>query len=204
MQTDLFTGSAEKLDIPDADIVYREGFLANPQPLYEALLKEIAWRQDTIVMYGKPVQIPRLNAWYGDPDASYSYSGLALDPLPWTDTLLRIKAEVEGELNQRFNSVLANLYRDGNDSVGWHSDDEPELGDQPLIASVSLGAERRFSLRHRKKKSRAPIHIDLAPGSLFVMRGITQRDWHHCVAKTKRDVGGRINLTFRQILRVRP
>ena len=203
MQTDLFPRDSHRLQLPDADLRYCEGFLPDSPSLYARLLQEIDWRQDTITLYGRPVLIPRLNAWYGDPGAHYSYSGLALQPLPWTPALRDIKGRVESLLGESFNSALVNLYRDGRDSVSWHSDDEYELGDEPLIASVSLGATRRFSLRHRHDKSLDTVHLDLQDGSLLVMAGATQRHWSHQVPKTRAAVGGRINLTFRRILRTR-
>ena len=203
MQSELF-GIDNRLDgLPDAELRYVESFWPQPEQAYQALSKEIAWRQDTIQMYGKPVVIPRLNAWYGDPDAGYSYSGLELAPLPWTTTLQAIREAVEGYTGERFNSVLANLYRDGNDSVAWHSDDEFELGEQPLIASVSFGATRRFSLRHRRRRELATLNLELDSGSLLIMAGATQAHWYHCVPKQKGVTEGRINLTFRQILRSR-
>lgn len=203
MQTDLFTCDVHPIDLPDAGLRYCESFLSDSQALYSQLLEEIDWRQDTITLYGRPVLIPRLNAWYGEPGADYSYSGLALQPLPWTPALLDIKERVEAFVGESFNSALANLYRDGRDSVSWHSDDEYELGEAPLIASVSLGATRRFSLRHRRDKSLDTVHLDLQDGSLLVMSGATQRHWAHQVPKTRSAVGGRINLTFRRILRTR-
>ncbi len=202
-QSGLFDGTEQALALPDADVTYWPDFLPEPASLYRRLEREIQWRQDTITLYGRPVRIPRLNAWYGDPGADYSYSGLALTPLAWTPTLKAVKQRVEAHLGARFNSVLANLYRDGGDSVAWHSDDEYELGDTPLIASVSLGAARRFSLKHKTDKSLAPVHLELHTGSLLVMRGPTQRHWQHQLPKTRAAVDGRINLTFRQILRTR-
>lgn len=202
-QADLFGAvtSAEdgRIDLVDAELYYHRDFIAQPQRCYQRLLEEVQWRQDTIMMYGRPVKIPRLNAWYGDADADYSYSGLQLAPLPWTPTLQSIREAVEAHLNQRFNSVLANLYRDGNDSVAWHSDDEPELGPAPLIASVSLGEARTFQLRHRRNKALGIHRMVLQPGSLLVMRGETQRFWHHQVPKQRAVTAGRINLTFRRI-----
>ncbi|MFA7553545.1 MAG: alpha-ketoglutarate-dependent dioxygenase AlkB [Spongiibacteraceae bacterium] len=200
MQQQLFAPATYALDIPDADIHYYPQFLAEPQSTYQTLLKEIQWRQDTIRIYGKPLLIPRLNAWYGDREAAYSYSGLTMKPLPWTPCLQALKQQLETYLNVQFNSVLLNHYRDGNDSVAWHSDDEPELGTAPIIASLSLGATRRFSLRSLVNKTAAPLHIDLEPGSLLVMQGSTQRCWQHQVAKTTQPTEGRINLTFRRII----
>lgn len=201
MQADLFTTANRATDIPleDADVRYYPGFLENADGIFGQLREELAWRQDTIRLYGKPVLIPRLNAWYGDPDAHYQYSGLPLPPLPWTPTLLAIRHQLQQFLQTGFNSVLANLYRDQRDSVAWHADDEPELGREPLIASISLGAERRFSMRHRFKRSLPTRHIDLESGSLLVMAGPTQAHWHHQVAKSRRPIGPRINLTFRRV-----
>lgn len=200
MQSELFAEPLSVPQLPDADIHYYPDFVPNADDGMQRLMTEIAWRQDTITVYGRPVLIPRLNAWYGDPQAHYSYSGLALQPLPWTETLLLLKGQLEQFLGERFNSVLANRYRDGNDSVSWHSDDEEELGKMPLIASISLGATRRFSMRHRNYRSLRPVHLDLQAGSLLIMRGPTQRFWYHQLPKTKTPVGERINLTFRQII----
>ena len=200
VQSSLFSSIPQVFDLSGADICYYEDFIDNQQAVYQALLEQLSWSQDTIQMYGKPVLIPRLNAWYGDKTASYSYSGLDLSPLKWTQDLLTLKDKVEDFLAARFNSVLANHYRDGDDSVAWHSDDEKELGGQPLIASLSFGANRRFSLRSRVNKQQPAVHIDLAGGSLLVMAGDTQRYWQHQLAKTTKPVAGRINLTFRTII----
>ena len=147
---------------------------------------------------GLTIPQPRLIAWHGDPEASYSYSGLTVQPTPWTTLLTSLKAKVEEVVpGFPFNSVLLNLYRNGKDSIAWHSDDEPELGENPTMASVSLGAVRKFSLKHKVTKE---VHdINLASGSLLVMAGRTQTYWMHQVPKTKRPVGERINLTFRCI-----
>lgn len=203
-QDSLFASSPQCLDLPQADVRYYPHFIEDEGRYFKRLKSELQWHQDTLQMYGKPVLIPRLNAWYGDAGAAYSYSGLDLTPLPWTDTLSQLKSQLEQSLAAdfgavTFNSVLANLYRDGRDSVSWHSDDEPELGAQPLIASLSFGATRRFSLRLRGRKDR-PTHIDLGAGSLLVMAGTTQRYWHHQLPKTNSAVAERINLTFRSIV----
>ena len=200
MQTDLFSSAASIPDLPDADVRYHPDFIADQQAVFQQLRGAIDWRQDTLRLYGRDVLIPRLNAWYGDAGTDYSYSGIRLAPLPWTDLLRALKADVESALQTTFNSVLANFYRDGSDSVAWHSDDEAELGTAPLIASLSFGATRRFSLRSKTDKRRPPLHLDLAGGSLLVMAGPTQHYWHHQVPKTARAVGGRINLTFRRIV----
>lgn len=141
---------------------------------------------------------PRLEAWYGDAGASYSYSGLAHEPLPWTPELQRLRERVEVAAGTTFNSVLANLYRDGNDSNGWHADDESELGEQPVIASLSLGAARRFLLRHRASVER--VEVVLEAGSLLLMRGKTQQCWKHSVPKQRTVHAPRINLTFRRVV----
>ncbi len=142
--------------------------------------------------------LPRLTAWYGDEGKSYTYSGIEQHPDPWTPTLKLIKSKVEEILEVTFNTVLLNLYRDGKDSVSWHSDDELELGENPIIASVSFGAVRRFSLKHKISKD-YKIDLDLPNGSLLLMKGETQHFWQHQIAKTSKSVQPRINLTFRMI-----
>ncbi len=208
MQQNLFSTPQETIDLPDSDIRYYTHFIEQPDLFYQRLLDEVDWHQDTIQMYGKPVLIPRLNAWYGDINTDYSYSGLQLQPKVWTPCLLELKNRVQHFLQMPFNSVLANLYRNENDSVAWHSDDEPELGQNPIIASLSFGATRRFSLRRRvnnkegkgdKDKSQNIFNMNLEAGSLLVMAGSTQQYWHHQVPKLKQVTEGRINLTFRQI-----
>ena len=149
-------------------------------------------------MFGKPVLIPRLSAWYGNEGASYTYSGLTLQPNAWTDELLSIKQKIETISGATFNSVLLNFYRHGQDSMGWHADDEPELGKMPTIASLSLGAERRFLLR-AKNNHHQKHEIPLNNGSLLVMSGNTQHYWQHAIPKTRLPTKPRINLTFRQI-----
>jgi len=198
VQAGLFSSIPQVLDLPQADISYYQNFIADHSVIYHQLLNDLQWRQDTLRMYGKSVLIPRMNAWYGDKGAAYTYSGLNMSPIPWTDSLLALKQQVEQQLNTRFNSVLANYYRDGADSVAWHSDDEAELGHQPIIASLSFGATRRFSLRQRQQQT-TPVHIDLEGGSLLVMAGSTQQYWHHQIPKTAKPVAGRINLTFRRV-----
>lgn len=163
---------------------------------FAELRHRIDWRQEEIEIFGERRRVPRLVAWHGDPDAHYTYSGTAHVPRPWTPELERIRERVHGLCGARFNAVLLNLYRDGRDGMGWHSDDEPELGPAPVIASVSLGATRRFCLRHRRRKD-LKLDLPLAHGSLLLMAGSTQRHWVHAVPKTSRPVGERINLTFR-------
>ncbi|MFT4603570.1 MAG: alkylated DNA repair dioxygenase AlkB [Rhodothermales bacterium] len=167
--------------------------------LFSSLQKRIIWEQHTVRLFGKELDCPRLSAWYGDPDATYGYSGSAYAPRPWTAELVELKREAERAAGVVFNSALLNRYRHGQDSMGWHADDEPELGAEPVIASVSLGARRK--MRFRLKSDHAYTHeVWLDHGSLLVMYGATQRDWHHSLPKTKKVQEERINLTFRRIL----
>jgi len=193
-----------ELNLPDAEIVFNESFLAAApaDALMAELLAEIDWQQKSIKLFGKTIPQPRLVAWYGDPGASYTYSGLTWEPLAWTKGLRSLKSQVEASTSTMlgrsiaFNSVLLNLYRNGQDSMGWHSDDEPELGMHPAIASLSLGATRQFALQHKRDKAlKQKLH--LTHGSLLVMAGETQHHWRHQVAKTTKVQEQRINLTFR-------
>lgn len=166
--------------------------------LFDALRDGIGWRQEEILIFGRRRPVPRLVAWHGDPGAGYRYSGTDHRPEPWTPALERIRDRVSELSGTEFNAVLLNLYRDGRDGMGWHSDDEPELGRDPVIASVSLGATRRFCLRHRRHKDHK-LALDLPHGSLLVMGGATQHRWVHALPKTRRPVGERINLTLRKV-----
>jgi alkylated DNA repair dioxygenase AlkB len=161
--------------------------------LFEELMALTPWRQEVATLMGRRVPIPRLTAWHGA--AGYVYSGIEMAPAPWNEPLLETKAVAEACAGQAFNSVLLNLYRDGRDSVSWHADNEPGLGRDPVIASVSLGATRRFQMKHRRREAR--VALDLRSGSCLVMAGATQHHWLHQVPKTSRPVGPRINLTFR-------
>jgi len=173
-------------------------FSKNESDSFFAELKNnILWKQESMNMYGKQINFPRLTAWYGENDKPYSFSGLKLNPNPWTTTLLKIKQLVESKINVSFNSVLLNRYRNGNDSISWHTDAEPELGLNPIIASVNFGATRKFQLRHIKTKEK--LDIELGNGSLLIMLGELQHFWQHQVPKTSKPVGERINLTFRVI-----
>ncbi|MGH7096576.1 MAG: alpha-ketoglutarate-dependent dioxygenase AlkB family protein [Stellaceae bacterium] len=192
----------ERLQIPDAEVA-RLPHLPLDRPADEVmqhLIAEVPWRAEEVVVFGRKVMQPRLTAWYGDPGCAYSYSGIRLEPLPWSATLLDIKARIEEVAAERFNSVLLNYYRDEADSIGFHSDDEPELGPQPVIASLSLGAERVFVMKHKTERKRPPVRLALASGSLLLMKGETQRHWRHGVPRETRPCGPRINLTFRRIL----
>ena len=189
-----------RLDLPDADVrLWRPAFQsAEADALLTLLRARIDWQQEDIVIFGESRRVPRLVAWHGDPGTAYTYSGTAHEPLPWTPELQRIRQRVEELTAQCFNSVLLNLYRDGNDGMGWHADDEPELGREPVIASVSFGATRRFKLRHRRSRMAAST-LELAHGDLLLMAGQTQHAYVHAVPKTARPVGTRVNLTFRWV-----
>lgn len=191
------SGETRELLPRDGSAMYRPSFLgpASSDEHLNGLLVEVPWEARSIVLFGRRVLQPRLACWYGD--EAYSYSGITLEPRPWSARLATLKAMVEAASNHSFNSVLVNLYRDGNDSMGWHADDEPELGSEPVIASLSLGCTRRFRFRHRDSKE--TVEVDLEPGSLLVMSGLSQTRWVHDVPKSKRVTEPRINLTFRQV-----
>jgi alkylated DNA repair dioxygenase AlkB len=199
--SDLFP-AADRLRIDGADVVYHRHFLSDRDAAeaLRRLVDSIPWRQDNIVLWGKSIPQPRLTAWYGDLGRSYTYSGLTLEPLPWTDDLQTLRQMAEQASDATFNSVLLNYYRDHNDSVGFHSDDEPELGATPVIGSISLGQTRTLTFKPKKRKDWEPVRIVLESGSLLVMKGDTQRNWRHAVAKETRPCGPRVNLTFRRIL----
>lgn len=194
--------SREALKMSDADVsMYRMFFTrSESDQFFLSLMNQTRWRQDQIRLYGKQIDLPRLTAWYGDPGKSYSYSGISMEPDPWTQTLLEIKNRVDREAQVRFNSVLLSLYRNGKDSLSWHQDDERELGEDPVIASVSFGATRSFQFRYKPNKNLPKVSVELTHGSLLIMKGPTQRFWMHQVPKTSKPVDPRINLTFRVIL----
>ncbi len=195
---DLFAESP--LPLPNADLQLLSHWLqaSVADQWLEQLTQQTPWQQPQVRIYGRQLAVPRLVAWYGDADASYRYSGLSHQPLPWTPLLAQIRAQVEQAAGQPLNGVLLNYYRDGQDSMGWHSDDEAELGANPLIASLNLGGTRRFDLR-RKGHNRIEHSLHLQHGSLLVMRGPTQHHWQHQVAKTRTPCASRLNLTFRLI-----
>lgn len=166
--------------------------------LFEKLLEGVPWEVHRIRIFGREVASPRLSCWIGDPDASYRYSGTRFTPHPWPEALQPLRERLRTELGASFNSVLANLYRDGRDAMGWHRDDEPELGSQPLIASLSLGATRRFVLKDDDGLRHA---FELSAGDLLLMAADSQQRYRHALPRTARSVGPRINLTFRRILR---
>lgn len=164
---------------------------------FNLFLNELEWSEEHIQMFGKTVQVPRLVCWYGNREAIYHYSGVEHMPHPWTKSLNELKARIETFTQHAFNSVLGNFYRNGNDSMGWHSDDEKELGLNPFIASISLGSTRMFKVQH--KSSKEQIKLLLPNGSLLTMSGSFQHHWRHCIPKTSAPVTPRINLTFRTI-----
>jgi alkylated DNA repair dioxygenase AlkB len=192
--------NVEVLPMPDAKVTLYRGFFtaAESDRLLQELSDKIDWKRESAVFAGGKVPLPRLTAWYGDAGKSYSYSGITVHPNPWTPTLLRIKERVEAIAGVKFNSVLLNFYRNEQDSVGWHSDDEPELGTNPVIASVSFGAERTFQFKHKENPDLRQS-VGLSHGSLLLMAGSTQHHWKHQIPKTKKPHGPRINLTFRII-----
>jgi alkylated DNA repair dioxygenase AlkB len=197
---DLENGIA--LPIEDGQLHYIPSAFSETEAdaLMRQCLTELPWRQDRISIAGKLILIPRLQCWLGDPEAHYSYSNLTLHPQPWPEFLVDIKARIETLAAHSFNSALANLYRDGSDSVDWHSDDEAELGHTPIIASLSLGTSRVFELKHRYKKQLSALKLSLNHGSVLIMKGSTQQYWHHRIAKLKGLSEPRINFTFRHIL----
>ncbi|MGV3589178.1 MAG: alpha-ketoglutarate-dependent dioxygenase AlkB family protein [Adhaeribacter sp.] len=190
-----------QLLMPNAEIYFWPQFFSPAQSDYylAELIRTVGWQQDKIKMFGKELPLPRLTAWYGDPGKSYRYSGITNIPLPWLPVLLPLKEAVEVAAGHTFNSVLLNYYRHGQDSMGWHSDDEPELGPNPVIASVSFGQTRRFDFRHRHDKNIPKKSIWLENGSLLLMQGPTQHYWQHQVPKATKLTQPRLNLTFREI-----
>lgn len=194
------TSLAEPLDIDD--VRYVAGALPRAQAdgTLAALVAETPWRQDHALIFGRRVALPRLTAWYGDPGAGYSYSGISMAPTPWTPLLAGLKARSEALAGTPFNSALLNYYRDGRDSVGWHADAEPELGRNPVIASWSLGATRRFEFRPRRPATGPIRAIALGHGSCLVMAGAVQHLWHHRLPRAPRIVEPRVNITFRRIV----
>lgn len=166
--------------------------------VFDSLMKKINWEQQHIKLFGRSLAMPRLTAWYAEEGVVYTYSNLLNKPQPWIEELLLIKDRIEKATQSQFNSVLLNLYRSGNDSMGWHKDDEKELGKNPIIGSVSFGAERIFKFRHETSKF-SGVKVTLSNGSFLLMKGATQHHWYHSVPKTKQDVLPRINLTFRMI-----
>ena len=197
MQSSLFQQSDNLLPKDGHVVIYPSAINAN----FENLKDGIAWKHEKIKLFGRWVLQPRLTAWYGDEGTDYVYSGLKNTPNPWNPTLLNLKDQVEDLSNTKFNSVLINYYRDGQDSMGWHQDNEKALGLDPTIASLTFGTGREFHLRHKFDKSVPTVKSYLENESLLIMSGTTQQFWQHQVPKTKKPIGERINLTFRKIIK---
>ncbi len=211
----LFSESFRHLPLQNSDIDFYPQFFSQSESdlLFSNLRENIDWRQDHITLYGKTHPLPRLTSWYGDEDAFYQYSGIHMHPSPWNSDLLSIKNKIEKQFSFAFNSVLINYYRSENDSMGWHSDDEKELGENPIIASVSFGGARKFGFKPKKKEFEnhkistnlakidiEKFEIELTHGSLLLMQGETQKYWNHAIPKSKKNTEPRINLTFRKII----
>ena len=196
----LFPDEKIIFNIPDAEIEYYPAFFSvqKANELLQQLKTEIPWQQDTITVYGKNHLQPRLTALFGNEGKPYGYSNIVMQPHHWNPLLTFIKEEVEKQCEEKFTTVLLNYYRNGQDSNGWHADNEKELGRNPIIASVSFGEERIFQLKHNTIES-AKQNITLQHGSLLIMKGTTQQYWKHQIPKTKKEIGSRINLTFRII-----
>lgn len=203
MQISLFSDNAPhrqtfSLDQGQLDLLTGIFSPGEAEHLFLRLQESLQWSQAQIRIQGRVLPIPRLQAWYGDPGTGYGYSGIRLEPLPWTPELQQIRERLAELCRIDFNSVLCNLYRNGQDSVSWHADNEAELGINPVIASVSLGATRRFQLKPRRGAGDT-LNLDLPHNSLLIMGGVLQHHWIHQVPKTRQPVGPRINLTFRRI-----
>lgn len=198
-----FTNSQQPVlfDLPNAEVYYFPGFLNEMDAdfYYQHLLEELDWQQHYIKLFGKILPQPRLSALYAENEFEYTYSGLTLQPLKFPPLLKALQQKLEKITDSEFTHCLANLYRTGNDSMGLHADDEKELGRDPVIASISLGAVRTFRLKYREEKD-LKLDLELEHGSLLLMQGGTQHFWKHELPKTKKKISSRINLTFRKIL----
>lgn len=189
------------IKIDDLDVRFERKLYSTEESNYilYQLIHETKWSQDEVIVFNKKHKIPRLNAWHGNSGKSYTWSGNLMRPLPWTKLLLEIKSKVEFFSKANYNSVLLNYYRNGNDGMGYHADDEQELGANPTIASLSFGQERPFHLKHKYNKEIPTQKLLLQSGSLLVMSGTTQQYFKHAIPKTKKAIGPRVNLTFRKI-----
>ncbi|MGB3151982.1 MAG: alpha-ketoglutarate-dependent dioxygenase AlkB [Maribacter sp.] len=187
------------LELPDADVVYYPDFIGSESAdfYFSQFKNTIAWQQDDIKIFGKVHPQPRLTALYSNNSQPYSYSNITMHPKPFTKEIEVLKSKIEALAKRKFTTCLLNLYRNGRDSNGWHADNEKELGQNPVIASVSLGADRFFHLKHNTRPDK--LKILLEHGSLLLMQGETQHFWKHQIPKTTKDIGERINLTFRII-----
>jgi alkylated DNA repair dioxygenase AlkB len=199
---DLFSSEKQHMILPNAELIYVPDFFKIQEANYyfNAINNQTQWQHDDITVFGKTYKQPRLTALFGDTNQPYSYSNITMYPKGFTPILNEIKEKVEDFSNEEFNTLLINLYRDGNDSNGWHADNEKELGINPVIASISLGEERPFHFKHRTLKTERH-KIDLKHGSLLLMKGEMQHFWLHQISKTKRKIQPRINLTFRKLFK---
>ena len=201
---DLFTldQQFEPISMPDADVsILHQIEMPSPyEMILQRLMDQTIWRQEAVRIYGKVHDQPRLVSLYADPGKRYDYSGIAMHPLPWTDLLREIKRRVEDCTAESFNAVFLNLYRDHNDSMGFHSDDERELGKNPVIASLTFGATRTFVLKHKFNKDLPTVKVPLTAGTVLLMKGATQHNWKHGINKQTTPCGPRVNLTFRTLL----
>ena len=195
----LFPSDKITFDLQDAEIEYYPNFFSSVKAneLFLKLQNEIPWQQDNITVFGKTHPQPRLTALFGNEGKPYGYSNIIMQPHAWSPLVMFIKNEIEKICSENFTTVLLNNYRTGQDSNGWHADNEKELGRNPIIASVSFGAERVFQLKHNKLELKQ--NITLQQGSLLIMSGTTQHCWKHQIPKTKKEIQPRINLTFRII-----
>jgi alkylated DNA repair dioxygenase AlkB len=202
---DLFASDMrfDRVPLEEADVTFLTHFPfpMSDEAVFSKLRRDTPWIQEKVLVWGKRHLQPRLTAWYGDPGRSYTYSGTVMRPLPWTDLLLSLRRELELLIDDRFNSVLLNLYRNQNDRMGFHSDNEPSLGADPTIASLSYGATRTLIFKHKRRKDVPPKSLRLTSGSLLLMKGATQRNWNHGINKEAEPCGPRINLTFRNIIK---
>ena len=199
-QDELFSNSVEQIPLNEGDVTLHRSFMdfKNANKVFELLINDLNWKQDSIRIYGRALPIPRLNAWYGDKGCNYKYSGIQMETNNWSDSLNMIRDQIEKSLSLKFNSCLANLYRNGQDSVSWHSDDEAELGKNPTICSVSFGEERKFQIRNKQNKNDKETII-LTHNSVLIMQGNTQHIYEHQVPKELGKLNPRINLTFRNV-----
>lgn len=201
--SDLFASeSAERLPLAGGELYlwHKVSLGVEDSELLERLIEATPWQQEKVVVWGKAHKQPRLVSWFGDDDKAYTYSGITLQANPWTPLLASVRASVEKLSNHSYNSALLNYYRDGRDGMGFHSDDEKELGPEPVIASLSLGATRIFVMKHRRRGTASDVKIPLESGSLLLMKGATQTNWKHGIPKESGACGPRVNLTFRNIV----
>lgn len=200
---DLFSQEKQHFILPNAELIYVPDFFSKLQAdnYFKTIKDQTNWQHDDITVFGKIYKQPRLTALFGNSNQTYSYSNITMHPKPFTSNLLDIKTKVEDFSDEKFNTLLVNLYRDGNDSNGWHADNEKELGTNPVIASVSFGEKRPFHFKHRLLKNERH-KLNLEHGSLLIMKGEMQHYWLHQIAKTKRQIQPRINLTFRRLISV--